>query len=332
LLAKTRKGVYRVDNPEKVVVLFGGPSHESEVSKMTAQAVQKAYKGLNVECEMLEYQVATWVKDIQDINPTFVFNAMHGTPGEDGSVQAVLDELGLPYNGSGMQSSIVAMNKSLTKKVLASLNLPVAGEFLLTKGCDFPAEITTTGLDFPLVVKPNNGGSSVGTEIVMSANAWPAAKERLQEFLKKSPQDMLMEEFIHGRELTVPVFVDKTFGVMEILTGAHDFYDYESKYAEGGSRHVYPAPIATEVAKEAERIALETHKALGCSGITRVDFRYDAEGRGLVVLELNTLPGMTETSLVPEVAMHNDITFPELVMMMMKDGKCTHQGKNLKNH
>ncbi|MEC8467105.1 MAG: D-alanine--D-alanine ligase, partial [Pseudomonadota bacterium] len=149
-----------MDNPEKVVVLFGGPSHESEVSKMTAQAVQKAYQDLNVECEMLEYQVATWVKDIQDINPTFVFNAMHGTPGEDGSVQAVLDELGLPYNGSGMQSSIVAMNKSLTKKVLASLNLPVAGEFHLTKGCDFPADMTTTGLDFPVVVKPNNGGSS----------------------------------------------------------------------------------------------------------------------------------------------------------------------------
>lgn len=319
-------------NKEHVVVLYGGPSHESDVSKMSAQAVEKAFKNLEIPYTMLEYKTQSWVDDIQKLKPTFVFIAMHGTPGEDGSVQAVLDELNVPYNGSGMKSSVLAMNKSLSKKALKSVQLPVAKEYLLKKGEPFPEDIKKIGLDFPLVAKPNNGGSSVGTEIVMSANAWPQAKERLISFLKDNPQDMLFEEFIEGRELTVPVFIDKTYGVMEITTGVHDFYDYTSKYTEGGSHHTYPASIATEVAKEAELMALKIHKTLGCSGVTRVDFRYDEEGRGLVVLELNTLPGLTQKSLVPEVAAHNNISFTQLVTMMMKDGQCTYQQKSLKNH
>ncbi|MAI07485.1 MAG: D-alanine--D-alanine ligase [Magnetococcales bacterium] len=317
---------------EHVVVLYGGPSAETEVSKMSAQAVEKAFIEMGTSCTMLEYKSGEWIAELKALNPTFVFIAMHGTPGEDGSVQAVLDELNLPYNGSGMEASVVAMNKSLSKKVLERVQLPVAQEYLLKKGAGLPSTVTHTGLDFPLVVKPNNGGSSVGTEIVMSANAWPAAKERLTKFLEAAPQDMLFEEFIDGRELTVPVFFDKTLGVLEITTEGYEFYDYTSKYSEGGSQHIYPASIATEVKEEAERIALETHKALGCSGITRVDFKYDEEGRGLVVLELNTLPGMTDKSLVPDVAKHNSISFADLVKMMMKDGQCTHQLKSLTNH
>lgn len=317
---------------QHVVVLFGGPSAESEVSKMSANAVEKAYAEMGINYTMLEYKTDTWVSDLTKLEPTFVFIAMHGTPGEDGSVQAVLDGLNLPYNGSGMEASVVAMNKSLTKKVIERIQLPVAKEFLLPKGEALPSEMAQTGLNFPLVVKPNNGGSSVGTEIVMSANAWPEAQERLKEFLKASPQSMLFEEFIEGRELTVPVFFDKTLGVLEITAEGYEFYDYASKYTEGGSQHIYPASIATEVKQEAERIALETHKALGCSGITRVDFKYDEEGRGLVVLELNTLPGMTDKSLVPDVAKHNNISFADLVMMMMKDGQCAHKAKNLINH
>ena len=237
---------------EHVVVLYGGPSAETEVSKMSAQAVEKAYIEMGTSYTMLEYKSGEWIAELKALNPTFVFIAMHGTPGEDGSVQAVLDELNLPYNGSGMEASVVAMNKSLTKKVLERVQLPVAQEYLLKKGEDLPSTVTHTGLDFPLVVKPNNGGSSVGTEIVMSANAWPAAKERLIKFLEATPQDMLFEEFIDGRELTVPVFFDKTLGVLEITTEGYEFYDYTSKYSEGGSQHIYPASIATEVKEEAE--------------------------------------------------------------------------------
>jgi D-alanine-D-alanine ligase len=208
--------------------------------------------------------------------------------------------------------------------------LPIAKEFLLPEGEEFPG-FEETDLEFPLVVKPNNGGSSVGIEIVMSAKDWPSAVERLTNFIEQNPQDMLFEEFIKGKELTVPVFIDKTYGVMEISTAGHGFYDYTSKYSDGGSHHIYPASIATEVQEEAEKIALEAHKALGCTGVTRVDFRYDEEGRGLVILELNTLPGMTDKSLVPDVAAHNNISYTQLVSMMMKDGQCTHQQKYLKN-
>lgn len=315
---------------EHVVILFGGPSVENDVSKLSAKAVEKAYMELGISYSMLEYQTISWVEDIQKLKPTFVFNAMHGVPGEDGSVQAVLDELQLAYNGSDAKSSTLAMNKSLSKKALNNAKLPVAKEFLLQKGQPIP-NIIETGLQFPLVVKPNNGGSSVGIEIILTTDDWPKAKKRLEVFIKKDPQAMLFEEFIQGKELTVPVFFDKTYGVMEIMTGRHEFYDYASKYNAGGSHHIYPASIATEVQIEAEKIALQTHKTLGCGGVTRVDFRYDEEGRGLVILELNTLPGMTNVSLLPDVAIRNNIPFTQLVLMMMKDGQCTHQQKNLKS-
>ncbi len=313
---------------ENIVILFGGPGGEAEVSKSTAKSIEKAMLELQLSFCKLEFNVGTWVEDLIKLRPSFVFIAMHGSPGEDGTVQAVLESLNLPYNGSDMRASALAMDKSVAKKIFSASGLDVAKEELILTDDNLPEDISHLNVSLPAVFKPNNGGSSVGIEIVRSANEWPKAFERLSMAKKMNPSALLMEEFIHGRELTIPVMGSKALGVMEITSDGHDFYDYSAKYEVGGSQHLYPAPIATEVRKEAELLALKAHKSLGCTGVSRVDFRYDEKANRLVVLEVNTLPGMTSTSLVPEVAKHKGMSFSQLISWIIEDGKCKQRNKN----
>ncbi|MFT7432605.1 MAG: D-alanine-D-alanine ligase [Alphaproteobacteria bacterium] len=313
---------------ENIVILFGGPGGEAEVSRNTAKSIETAMVDLDLTYSTLEFCPKTWVHDLISLKPTFVFIAMHGSPGEDGTVQAVLTSLQLPYNGSDMRSSTLAMDKSIAKKLFATQGLDVAKEGFISENQAIPSDLSALSVDLPAVFKPNNGGSSVGIEIVRSQNEWPAAFERLSAAQKENKTNWLVEEFIHGRELTIPVLGNKTLGVMEITSDGHNFYDYSAKYEVGGSQHIYPAPIATEVRKEAELLALKAHKSLGCTGVSRVDFRYDEEKNRLVVLEVNTLPGMTATSLVPEVANYNGISFSSLISWIIEDGKCRQKDKN----
>lgn len=313
---------------DNIVILFGGPGGEAEVSKLTAKSVEKAIIELEIPYSMLEFNLNTWVNDLTVLKPTFVFIAMHGSPGEDGTVQTELEKLNLPYNGSDARSSALAINKSEAKKLFLKAGVGVAKEYLFENANQIPFNPLNSNIQTPAVFKPNTGGSSVGIEVIMDEDQWSEAIHRIKKSQKIQTESILAEEFIPGRELTIPVLNDEALGVMEIISDVHEFYDYSAKYDVGGSQHIYPAPIATEVIQEAEKLALKAHKSLGCSGVSRVDFRYDEEKKRLAVLEVNTLPGMTSTSLVPEVAKHNGISFSSLISWIIEDGKCKQKVKN----
>jgi D-alanine-D-alanine ligase len=292
---------------------MGGPGGEAEVSRNSAKSMATALDNLGVPYTCLEY-TDTFIADIQALNAVdFVLIAMHGSPGEDGTVQQALENIGLPYNGSGVKASMDAMDKSLAKVSFAEYGLDVAKEYLVTTDI-LPESVHDFPLPMPFVIKPNDGGSSVGVFIVTKEDIY---KEALLYF--NPSERLLCEEFIAGQELTVTLMGERVLGVMEITSEGFDFYDYESKYSVGGSGHIYPAQIATDVQQNMEELALKAHNSLGCSGVTRVDFRYDKEQNRIVVLEVNTLPGMTSTSLVPDMAAHNGMSFEEVVTWIIED-------------
>ena len=305
----------------KIVVLYGGPSTESAVSKMSADAVFEAIQSFHANVEKLEYS-KNWVANLQKINPAFVFNAMHGCPGEDGRVQATLDELGFPYQGSGFTASVKAMDKNLSKKEFASVGLDVP-KAVLFSAVELPASLPF----YPVFIKPNHGGSSVNTFKVENEAQWPEVKSKLQHANDGMPaDDVLVEEFVQGREFTVAVMGGRTLGVMEMRPNeGRQFFDYAAKYTKGMTEYIYPAPIATEVYNKAESEALKAHKALGCTGVSRVDFLYDEVKNRLVILEVNTLPGMTSTSLVPKMAKAHHMSYEEVLVWMIEDGLNTHK-------
>ena len=299
----------------RVSVLMGGASSEREVSLRSGQAVgaaltQAGYDVTLVECGR---DPGRLVADLVASRPDVVFNALHGRLGEDGCVQGVLNLLGLPYTHSGLLASALAMDKSAARQIFATAGLPVAAGGVVRRGEAAPVPP-------PYVVKPLNEGSSVGVHIVKGDGAedplrdWPFESDRV-----------LVEAFVPGRELTVAVMGDRALGVLEI-TSDHGFYDYEAKYAPGGSRHIMPAPIPAADYAEAGRIALAAHQALGCRGVSRADLRYDdtdpARPPRLVLLEVNTQPGMTATSLVPDIAAHAGLSFPDLVRWMVENAGC----------
>jgi D-alanine-D-alanine ligase len=301
-----------------VAVLFGGISAEREVSLASgAQCLtalgQAGYRVTPIE---VTADLGALVGLLREARPDVVFNTLHGRFGEDGCIQGVLDWLGLPYTGSGLRASAVAMDKAAAKAVFRMAGLPVCEHRLLT-----PAELEAADpLPRPFVVKPVNEGSSVGVHILRAGDNRRAEIARAWQH---GPQ-IMAEPFIPGRELTVAVMQDRALTVTEIATHL-TFYDYEAKYAEGGSRHLLPAPIHPAAAEEAMRVAVAAHRALGCRGVSRADFRYDdtvsggqnAPGR-VVLLEVNTQPGMTATSLVPEQAAHCGISFPDLCAWMVE--------------
>lgn len=295
-----------------VVVLMGGISPERPVSLVSGAACAAAARRLGHEVIEIDPQDGDWIARLAGLKPDMVLNALHGVWGEDGRVQGVLDWLGLPYTHSGLAASALAMDKAKAKAVLAGLGVPLANGLLLSR---FEAA-KNHPMALPYVVKPNAQGSSVGVFIVREGANRPP--QQLLDADWAFGDEVLIEEFIAGKELTVAVLGDAALCVTEILPSV-DFYDFEAKYAEGGSRHQIPADLPESVSRAACEAALLAHQGLGCRGVTRSDFRYDPERGRLVLLEVNTQPGMTPTSLVPEQAAHRGMGFDELVHWMLED-------------
>jgi D-alanine-D-alanine ligase len=299
---------------KRVAVLMGGWSAEREVSLSTGRGVADALRQSGYDA--VEINVA---RDVPALiaaltpRPDVAFNALHGRGGEDGHVQAILDLLGIPYTHSGLLASAVAMDKPLARQVFRAAGLPIPEGRVATRD-----EIAAgTVMAAPYVVKPTNEGSSVGVIIVRAGENRMIPAPEIND-------EMLVERFIPGRELTVAVMGDRPLGVIEIMAQG-TWYDYEAKYATGGSIHVIPAAIHPEIYEQACVIAVAAHKALGCRGITRADLRYDdtqGEPGRLFLLEVNTQPGMTPTSLVPDAGRHFGISYADLVTWMVENATC----------
>ncbi|HEX8809515.1 MAG TPA: D-alanine--D-alanine ligase [Xanthobacteraceae bacterium] len=295
-----------------VAVLMGGWSAEREVSLRSGKACAEALarRGYRVSSIDVTPEIAA---ALAAAKPDVALNVLHGRPGEDGTLQGLLEILSIPYSHSGVLASALAMQKNVAKTLFKAAGVPVAEDrvcsrFEAAKGHVMPP---------PYVVKPIAEGSSVGVFIVTEQHPHPP-----QELYRDDwpfGETVMVERYIPGKELTCAVLGDRVLDVIEIVPTTR-FYDYEAKYAAGGSKHLLPAPILPNVYQEVRRLALAAHDALGCRGVSRADFRYDDRGTGkLVCLEVNTQPGMTETSLVPELAAYAGITFDELVQWMVED-------------
>jgi D-alanine-D-alanine ligase len=297
-----------------VAVLMGGWSAEREISlrsgKACADAAERA--GYRVSRLDVNREVAA---ELRALKPDVALNVLHGRPGEDGTLQGLLEILGIPYSHSGVLASAMAMEKDIAKTVLKAAGVPVPGGVVASRAEAAKRHL----LPPPYVIKPVAEGSSVGVFIVREDHEHPP-----QELTRPDwhfGDRLLVEPYIPGKELTCAVMGDKALGVIEIIANTK-FYDYEAKYAPGGSKHLLPAPIAAPVYEEVRRLSLAAHHALGCRGISRADFRYDdtRDGTGgLACLEVNTQPGMTEVSLVPELAAHAGVGFDDLVRWMIED-------------
>jgi D-alanine-D-alanine ligase len=301
-----------------VAVLMGGLSSERSVSLRSGEACAKALEqeGFRVTRVDVGRDVA---EVLARLKPDVAFNALHGPAGEDGTIQGVLEILRIPYTHSGVLASALAMNKDKAKVVLAAAGVPVPQGFVVSRFDAAKKHVMAP----PYVLKPVSEGSSYGVFIVREGTSHPP-----QEMLREDwPHGdlMLAEKFIGGRELTCAVLGDTPLGVIEIKAAHGGWYDFDAKYAPGGSFHELPAKLKENIYQNVQHLALKAHRALGCRGVSRTDFRYDdrPEGTGeLVVLEVNTQPGMTETSLAPEMAAHSGMTFGELVKWMVQDASC----------
>ncbi len=301
-----------------VAVLKGGWSAEREVSLSSGAEVGRALRDAGYRVSEIDV-----TRDLGALMaaltpaPDVVFNALHGRYGEDGCIQGVLEMMGVPYTHSGITASAMAMDKPVAKRLFKQAGIPVVADKVVSRDEIMAGDV----LPRPYVVKPVNEGSSVGVRIVQegdnsplgaSADDWPFGDR------------VMVETFVPGRELTVAVMGDRPLAVTEIATD-RGFYDYDAKYAEGGSHHVVPAEIPADVYDSAMALGLRAHETLGCRGVTRADLRYD-DTRGapgtLVMLEVNTQPGMTPTSLVPEQAAAVGIDFKQLVSWMVENAAC----------
>jgi D-alanine-D-alanine ligase len=295
-----------------VAVLMGGWSAEREVSLRSGNAcaaalTRRGYKVAPIDVGRDVAAVLTAAR------PDVALNVLHGRPGEDGTLQGLLEILGIPYSHSGVMASAVAMQKDYAKAMFRAHGVPVAEDRVVSRLEAAKAHL----LPRPYVIKPVAEGSSVGVYIVTENHPHPP-----QELFREDwafGDKVMVERYVAGKELTCAVMGDRALDVIEIVPTTR-FYDYEAKYAAGGSKHLLPAPILPNVYQDVRRLALAAHNALGCRGVSRADFRYDDRGTGeLICLEVNTQPGMTETSLVPELAAYAGITFDELVQWMVED-------------
>lgn len=299
---------------QHVAVLMGGWSAERAVSLRSGKACADALERLGFRVSRIDVD-RNVAAALGAAKPDIALNLLHGRPGEDGAIQGLLEVLGIPYSHSGVLSSALAMQKDRAKVVMQAAGVPMPEGGVVNR----LEAARTHAMARPYVIKPIAEGSSVGVFIVTEAHERPP-----QELARPDwtfGEEVLVETFIPGKELTCAVMGDKALDVIEIVPTVR-FYDYEAKYAPGGSKHLLPAPVKPNVYQETRRLALLAHRALGCRGVSRADFRYDERRQGtdgLVCLEVNTQPGMTETSLVPELAAYAGITFEELVRWMVED-------------
>jgi D-alanine-D-alanine ligase len=296
----------------RIAVLKGGRSAEREVSLVSGRECAAALRSEGFD--VVEIDAGEDVADVlQRARPDVAFNALHGRWGEDGCVQGILEWLRIPYTHSGVLASALAMDKDRAKAIFAAAGLPVAKGMIARRDDVRNAHPMAP----PYVVKPNNEGSSVGVYIVGEGANGPA------QLGDDMPDSVLVEEYIAGRELTTAVMGDRALTVTDII--AEGWYDYHAKYAPGGSRHEVPANVPADIKAACLDHALRAHRAMGCRGVSRTDFRWD-ESRGLAglyLLEINTQPGMTPTSLAPEQAAHTGMSFGELVRWMVEDASCS---------
>lgn len=298
-----------------VAVLLGGISAEREVSLRSGAACAEALEGVGYRVTRIDVG-RDLPSVLEDLRPDAAFNALHGRFGEDGVVQGLLEMLQIPYTHSGVLASSLAMQKDRAKAVMAAAGVPVPRGRTVHRLEAAQRHV----LSPPYVVKPVNEGSSVGVIIVREGRSHPPQELGREDWAYGDM--MLVENFVAGRELTCAVMGDRALGVIDIRPAVGEFYDYDAKYAQGGSIHVLPAEIKPNIYHQVQELALTAHQALGCRGVSRADFRYDDTPGGtgeLVCLEVNTQPGMTETSLVPELAAHDGFSFGELVRWMVED-------------
>jgi D-alanine-D-alanine ligase len=301
-----------------VAVLLGGFSSERPVSLASgnpcADALEEAgYKVTRVDVGRDVSSV------LQKLKPDVAFNALHGPFGEDGTIQGILEYLEIPYTHSGVLASALAMNKEQSKKIAKAAGIPVAESKVINRF----AVKNKHPMKPPYVVKPVNEGSSFGVVIVKEDQSHPPQIISSSEW--RYGDAVMVERYVYGRELTCAVMGDVALGVTEIIPVGHSFYDYDSKYVAGGSKHECPAKISPIIYQKIQTLALRAHQAIGCRGVTRSDFRYDdrhSENGELIWLEVNTQPGMTPTSLVPEIAAHAGHSFGDLVTWMVENASC----------
>ena len=299
-----------------VVVLMGGWSAEREVSLMSGRGVAEALRG-NGWSRVTELDMGRDVAvRLAELKPDVVFNALHGTPGEDGSVQGMMDLMGLKYTHSGLETSVIAIDKELTKMVLVPHGIRMPAGRVVESTSLFRED----PMPRPYVVKPVNEGSSVGVAIVTADGNYGSPIGRDVEGPWKHFERLLAEPFVRGRELTVAVLGGEALAVTELKPVA-GFYDYDAKYTDGLTEHVCPAQIPEDIARSMMDMALKAHQLLGCRGASRSDFRWDDEKgeQGIYLLEVNTQPGMTPLSLVPEQAKHRGTSYAELVETLIAE-------------
>jgi D-alanine-D-alanine ligase len=321
-----------LDKPLHVAVLMGGWANERQVSLTSGAGVADALESKGHRVTRIDMGRDVALK-LHEAKPDIVFNALHGVPGEDGTVQGMLDLMGLPYTHSGLATSVIAIDKQLTKQALVPHGIPMPGGRIVTREELYERD----PLPRPYVLKPVNEGSSVGVAIVTADSnvgnpISPDAKGPWQEFA-----ELLAEPFIKGRELTAAVLDGpdgpRALGVTELVV-ANGFYDYENKYTAGRTEHIFPAKLPPEITALCEAYAVKAHQVLGCHGTSRTDFRWDEEAGedGLFVLETNTQPGMTPLSLVPEQAAGCGISYADLVEMLCAEGLRVHALKQGGRH
>ena len=299
-----------------VAVLMGGLSSERPVSLSSGKACADALESIGYRVSRIDvgHDIASVLTGLK---PDVAFNALHGPFGEDGTIQGILEYLQIPYTHSGLLASALAMDKGQAKIVAAAAGVKIANARIMDRhdiGHEHP-------IAPPYVIKPVAEGSSFGVIIVQAGASNPPQSIHGEDW--HYGDRVMVERYIPGRELTCAVMGERSLGVTEIIPIGQDFYDFDSKYKNGGSKHQCPAELSLSVYQDIEKMAVEAHRAIGCRGVSRSDFRYDDKGSGEVIwLEVNTQPGMTPTSLVPELANHAGMSFAELVDWIVKDASC----------
>ena len=301
---------------KKVLVVLGGTSRERQISLKPAKFCIIALKKLGYKVQKFDPKFSSF-NQIRKNNIDFIFNALHGKDGEDGKIQVFFEYLGIPYTHSGVLSSMISMNKYLSKKIFIKNKITTPNYFILDKknlsNLELKKNIKKSNIKFPVVIKPNNEGSSIGVKICKNFKVLKIQFNKL----KKDYENLLVEKFIPGKEIQVAVMGGKSIGAIE-LKPKRKFYDYDAKYKKSSKTlHVMPAEISSRRYNEVLKISKKANKILGCKGIVRCDFRFD--GKKFYLLEVNTQPGMTNLSLVPEIARYSNISFQRLIKWMIKD-------------